>query len=112
MLGIFLTMQRLFQIFISVSFFLMQFARPLLLSSVGRLTKSGRQKRMLLTSMHGKFQSLKSGCDSLVAFFDNLKRNAPQLSPKQRWVTMLKRAMSAFELKFQPPNNKFLPLLT
>jgi len=86
-------------------------SRPLLLSSVGRLTKSGRQKRMLLTSMHGKFKSLKNGCDSLVAFFDNLKRNAPQLSPKQRWVTMLKRAMSAFELKFQPPNYKSLPLL-
>lgn len=86
-------------------------SRPLLLSSVGRVVSSGRQKKMMLTSMHAKFKHLKNGCDSLVSFFTFLKRNAPQLTPKERWIAILKRAMSAFELKFQPPNRLCLPTI-
>lgn len=87
-------------------------SRPLLLSSIGRVVSSGRQKKMMLTSMHGRFKYLKKGCDALVAFFDYLKGNAPQLTPKERWIAILKQAMSAYNLNFHPPNENHLPLLS
>lgn len=79
-------------------------SKPLLLSSVGRVINSGRQKKMMLTSMHGKFHLLKKACDSFALFFEKLKSDAPQLTSKERWVAILKRAMSAYDIKFQPPN--------
>ena len=35
-------------------------SRPLLLSSIGRLTESGRQKKMAITSSHGDVTTLKA----------------------------------------------------
>ena len=35
-------------------------SRPLLLTSVGRLTQSGRQKRMTMTSHHGKSEKIRA----------------------------------------------------
>ncbi|MCN4143830.1 MAG: hypothetical protein LC437_01770, partial [Thiohalomonas sp.] len=35
-------------------------SRPLLLSSIGRLTEHGRQKKMLISSTHGDITTLKS----------------------------------------------------
>ena len=57
-------------------------SRPLLLSSVGRLTKSGRQKRMVITSSHGKTMQVQAIYCRMARFFYDLKSAAPQLTPQ------------------------------
>ncbi len=49
-------------------------SRPLLLSSVGRLTEHGRQKKLVITSAHGDIAKLENIYKRLVAFFSELKQ--------------------------------------
>jgi len=56
-------------------------SRPLLLSSVGRLTESGRQRRMVITSTHGQTSTIQRAYERVHAFFCWLKATAPQLTP-------------------------------
>ena len=81
-------------------------SRPLLLSSVGRLIKSGRQKKMILTSQHGKQNKLQDCCRRITQFFKQFKAIAPQLSPSESWMTILHETMKKFRQKNQtaPPN--------
>ena len=44
-------------------------SRPLLLSSVGRLTQHGRQKRLVVTSGHGDVVALRKAYKRIVCFF-------------------------------------------
>ncbi len=55
-------------------------SRPLLLSSIGRLTKSGHQKKMFITSNHGDEKKLQGIYKRLNHFFKQLKAIAPQLT--------------------------------
>lgn len=73
-------------------------SRPLLLSSVGRVVKSGRQKKMIITSRHAQGNKVKKLCRELAQFFNQLKSIAPQLTPKECWERILVRAMAAFSL--------------
>lgn len=73
-------------------------SRPLLLSSVGRMTRSGRQKKLLLTSSHNQLKMIQRACARVSNFFDNLKAIAPQLSPKACWERILIKAMERFNL--------------
>lgn len=74
-------------------------SRPLLLSSVGRLTKTGRQKRMVITSSHHENVRVQAIYHRMAGFFKDLKNAAPQLGSQACWEQILARAMSAFNLK-------------
>jgi hypothetical protein len=73
-------------------------SRPLLLSSVGRLVQSGRQKKMIITSRHAQGNKVKKIFQGLSHFFSQLKSIAPQLTPKECWEHILVRAMAAFKI--------------
>ncbi len=87
-------------------------SRPLLLSSVGRLTQHGGQKRMIITSSHGRTAQVQAAYRRLAAFFNSLKSAAPQLNPQQCWERILAKAMEAFVTKSQANPIKLLPLPT
>lgn len=74
-------------------------SRPLLLSSVGRLVEHSRQKKLIITSTHGDITKLKKAYARLIAFFNELKAIAPQLSLTECWGRILAKAMEKFELK-------------
>jgi len=86
-------------------------SRPLLLSSVGRLTEHGRQKKLVITSAHGDIMKLKKAYTRLVAFFNELKAAAPQLNLMECWNLILTKAMEKFEVKSgkEPPGALPLP---
>lgn len=73
-------------------------SRPLLLSSVGNMTQSGRQKKMVITSTHSKFKKVKIIHSKIIAFFNDLKLIAPQLTKKECWSRILTKALEAFPL--------------
>ena len=73
-------------------------SRPLLLSSIGRLTEHGRQKRMIITSTHGDITKLKAAYTRLVDFFNELKAVAPQLTSCECWSRILIKAMEKFRV--------------
>ncbi|MDX2507070.1 MAG: hypothetical protein QNL62_21700 [Gammaproteobacteria bacterium] len=87
-------------------------SRPLLLSSIGRLTESGRQKKMVITSSHGDISTLKSAYTRLVKFFDELKANAPQLNFNDRWKLILAKAMEKFKVDLSTDDYIGLPTTT
>jgi len=71
-------------------------SRPLLLSSVGRLTESGRQRRMVITSTHGQTTLIQRAYDRVHQFFSWLKRTAPQLTPQDCWRLIVNKSMELF----------------
>jgi len=71
-------------------------SRPLLLSSIGRLTESGRQKKMIITSTHGDIKKLGSIYKRLVLFFNKLKAIVLQLTLQECWECILGKAMEVF----------------
>ncbi len=84
-------------------------SRPLLLSSVGRLVKSGRQQKMIVTSHHAKTGKVQKIFSKVALFFTQLKADAPQLTPRQCWVRILERCMQAFSLVLALEAQKLLP---
>lgn len=71
-------------------------SRPLLMSAVGRLTQSGRQKKITLTSQHGLMKRIQALQVDLCDFFKAIKAIAPQLNPKLIWCKILTKAVSNF----------------
>ena len=84
-------------------------SRPLLLSSVGRLTEHSRQKRMVITSTHGDITTLKLAYSRLIDFFDELKANAPQLNYYECWNRILSKAMEKFKVNLRCDKYMELP---
>ncbi|MBF0219201.1 MAG: transposase [Gammaproteobacteria bacterium] len=71
-------------------------SRPLLLSSVGRLTGSGRQRRMVITSTHGKSEMIQLAYERISAFFSELKLTATQLTYSECWRRIVTKSMEVF----------------
>lgn len=71
-------------------------SRPLLLSSVGRLTEHGRQQKMTITSTHGEAHAVQKTYERIQQFFKNLRAIAPQLSPLECWWRILSEAMKKY----------------
>lgn len=71
-------------------------SRPLLLSSVGRLTESGRQRRMVITSTHGQIALIQQAYARVNTFFSWLKATAPQLPPQECWRLIVTKSMEVF----------------
>jgi hypothetical protein len=72
-------------------------SRPLLLiSSVGRLTESGRQRRMVITSTHGDSITIQRAYERITTFFKSLKLIAPQLTVAECWKLIVSKSMEMF----------------
>jgi hypothetical protein len=78
-------------------------SRPVLLSSVERLTQSGRQLRMVITSTHGNTATIQRAYERIHHFFSWLKATALQLTKAQCWQLIVKKSMAIFKTKV-PPN--------
>jgi hypothetical protein len=87
-------------------------SRPLLLSSVGRLTESGRQKKLFITSTHGEMKKIRAAHERLVDFFRQLKADAPQLTPYECWTRILAKAMEKFTSVLEQQHHDQLALPT
>lgn len=74
-------------------------SRPLLLTSIGRLTKHSTQKTITITSTHGKTGKLTEAYTHLSAIFKELKGIAPQLAFGECWERMLIKIMAQFGVK-------------
>ena len=74
-------------------------SKPLLLTSVGRMTTHGGQKKVTLTSSHGKIKKIAQAYERLTDIFNSLKQNAPQLNSKECWKLMLARIIDYFTSK-------------
>jgi hypothetical protein len=81
-------------------------SRPLLLSSVGKLTESGRQKTLTITHSHGRAQQVQETYQRVQIFFDGLRAIAPQLSELECWCRILSEAMKKYlgGKVLKPPN--------
>jgi hypothetical protein len=84
-------------------------SKPLLLNGVGKLTSSGRQKRMVITHHHNDAKKVKKICLRITHFFQKIKATAPQLSSLEKWKLILAEALSAFKLGKPPDIIKCLP---
>jgi len=71
-------------------------SRPLLLTAIGRLTESGRQKKMYITSQHGWSEKARTILTGVSKFFSSWKDVAPQLTSAARWG----RIITEIVLKF------------
>lgn len=78
-------------------------SRPLLLSSVGRLTESGRQRRMSITSTHGETHLIQRAYERVHDFFSWLKATAPQLTHEACWQAIVTKSMELFMGQGAPP---------
>jgi hypothetical protein len=85
-------------------------SRPLLLSSVGRLTEHSRQKKITITSTHAQAEHIQEAYQRIQAFFKRLTTNAPQLNPAERWSRILSEAMKKYlgGLILKPPDGRYL----
>ena len=85
-------------------------SRPLLLSSVGRLTEHGRQKKMTITSTHARAGYIQETFQRIQRFFESLKTNAPQLSAVERWCRILSEAMKKYlgDSLLRPPDDGYI----
>ena len=77
-------------------------SRPLLLTGVGRLTESGRQRKMVVTSSHAQQNVVIGAYQKISRFFAQIKANAPQFNPQQLWDIILKNAFRAFGIADPP----------
>jgi hypothetical protein len=84
-------------------------SRPLLLSSVGRLTESARQRRMVITSTHGERTIIQRAYERVHEFFSWLKATAPQLTPRECWRVIVTKSMEIF-MGNDPPKRLPQPL--
>lgn len=69
-------------------------SRPLLMSSIGKLTESGRQKKISITSQHNLMVKIQELQTDLSKFFDSIKFNTPQLNSIEAWCRILTKSVS------------------
>jgi hypothetical protein len=71
--------------------------------SEGRLTQSGRQRRMDITSIHGDTASIQRAYKQIQHFFSWLKATATQLTKAHCWQLIGEKSMAIFMTQ-DPPN--------
>lgn len=69
-------------------------SRPLLLCAVGRVTESGKQLTLRLTSTHAEASRAQALLTDLSLFLSGLKNAAEQLSPARCWERIWDRIMA------------------
>ncbi len=68
-------------------------SRPLLLHAVAKQSRHAGQRRITISSMHGKSDAGSRALRAIAAFFTGLKQTAEQLSDIERWCRILSRAL-------------------
>jgi hypothetical protein len=71
-------------------------SRPLLLHSVGRLTQSGGQTTLRLTSTHAEAGQAQDLLTRLSLFLSGLNNTAEQLEPGERWRRVWRRILEPY----------------
>ena len=71
-------------------------SRPMLLTSVGRQTTQGNQKKIRITSVHGKTKKLAMAYHRLESVFSTLKIIAPQLNFGECWRKIIAEIINEF----------------
>jgi len=71
-------------------------SRPLLLSSVGQLTHSGRQKQMRITSTHAEQEKIREAYERLHEYFETIKSTATQLTKQAVWQQIAIKCVEYF----------------
>ena len=72
-------------------------SRPLLLSAVGRLSESGNQLKIVLTSTHEEANRVQRILTQLSTFLSGLVNTAEQLSFAQRWERIWQRILMPYQ---------------
>ena len=70
--------------------------RPLLLTAVARQTQHARQTTLTISSPHGKENWARRAYIRIARFLSEVRQNAEQLDPVQRWYRILSEAMRYF----------------
>ena len=65
-----------------------------MMSAVGKLTESARQKKITVTSQHGLMKKIQKLQGQAPVFLNKSKAIALQLSPVEIWCRILTRAVS------------------
>ena len=78
-------------------------SRPLLLHGVATQTQHAGQRRLTITSTHGKQSAIQAVLRNLAAFLNTLKATAEQLTDAQRLRAILTRAFAKFMRVTHPP---------
>lgn len=73
-------------------------SRPLLLHAVGRLTKSGGQTTLILTSHHAEARQVQDILSKLSLFLSGLTNAAEQLKSEERWRRIWHRILEPYRL--------------
>ena len=81
-------------------------SRPLLLSSVGRLTQSGRQKKLYMTSSHQLKGVARAICNQALCFLNQLKVTAPQLSISECWKAIIDKIIALINVDLSSVKRK------
>ena len=71
------------------------------MSAIGKLTESGRQKKITITSQHNLMRKIQEMQEDLCEFFDSIKDIATQLNPIEIWCRILTRSVSKFLMEGQ-----------
>ena len=87
-------------------------SRPLLLTSIGRLTNHSGQKKITITSTHGRVNKLASAFTRLSSIFNTVKEIAPQLTLRECWDKLLAYIIAQFEENEASENPPDTPVLT
>ena len=69
-------------------------SRPLLLCGVGRLSESGNQLKVQITSLHAAAKDIQGLLSGLSQFLSGLRNTAEQLSPMQCWQRIWDRILA------------------
>jgi hypothetical protein len=83
-------------------------SRPLLLSSVGRLVQSGRQKKLIITSSHRLKDVMMDTYHSIHPFINELKAIAPQLSISECWQVITNKIIELVAATVSNNERKFV----
>lgn len=71
-------------------------SRPLLLHAIGKQTTHAGQTYISISSLHGNVKKVKLMLNRIVHFFQLIKANAEQLTPKERWYQILSKAVEKY----------------
>ena len=80
-------------------------SRPLLLSAIARRTRHAGQMRLTISSMHGLRDKARRAYVRIAGFLAELRENAEQLDPLEKWYRILSEALRHFlhGRQLQPP---------
>ena len=71
-------------------------SRPLLLSSIGQLTRSGRQRQMKINNTHAEQEKIQAAYERIREYLEIIKATATQLTKQEIWQQMAIKCVEYF----------------